>query len=84
MGTATPATLYAPENTTEDRASTSIRMRAYAHPDPLSRVALRPQLRVNNAHLGDALHSLEERGFVRRTPERWTLPPIDPQLELAH
>jgi len=52
----------------------------------VSRAALRQQLRVNNARLGDALCSLEQRGLVRRTPEGWTLPPPpdDPQLELAH
>jgi len=55
-------------------------------PGPLSRAALRQQLRVNNARLGDALYSLEQRGIVRRTPEGWTLPPPpdDPQLHLQH
>jgi len=41
---------------------------------PLSRTALRQQLRVNNARLGDALQTLEQRGLVLRGPEGWSLP----------
>ena len=53
----------------------------------VSRTALRQQLRVNNARLGNALRSLQQRGLAFRTPEGWTLPPSDPedpQLDLAH
>ena len=52
---------------------------------PCSRAALRQLLRVNNARLGEALCSLEERGLVRRGADGWTLPdqPRDPQLNLA-
>jgi len=41
---------------------------------PLSRTTLRQQLRVNNARLGEALHSLEQRGLVVRSPNGWSLP----------
>jgi len=41
---------------------------------PLSRTALRQQLRVNNTRLGDALQTLEERGLVIRSPDGWSLP----------
>lgn len=61
----------------------AVRQALHHAPGPLSRAALRQHLRVNNARLGDALHSLEQRGLVRRTHKGWTLPPIDPQLELA-
>ncbi len=55
-------------------------------PRPLSRSALRQRLRVNNARLGDALLSLEQRGLACRTPEGWVLPAPDddPQLPLPH
>jgi len=42
---------------------------------PLSRTALRRQLRVNNARLGDALQTLEKRALVVRGPAGWSLPP---------
>ncbi|TET49852.1 MAG: AAA family ATPase [Anaerolineales bacterium] len=42
---------------------------------PLSRTALRRQLRVNNARLGDALQTLEKRGLVVRGPGGWSLLP---------
>jgi len=45
----------------------------HAH-QPLSRTALRQQLRVNNARLGDALQTLERRGLVVRGPDGWSLP----------
>jgi hypothetical protein len=41
---------------------------------PVSRVALRRQLRVNNQQLGHALTELERTGDVRRTPAGWTVP----------
>ena len=41
---------------------------------PLSRTALRQQLRVNNSRLGDALHTLEQRGLAVRDRDGWTLP----------
>lgn len=41
---------------------------------PLSRTALRRQLRVNNARLGDALKTLEKRGLAVRTADGWRLP----------
>jgi len=44
-------------------------------PEPLSRTALRRLLRVNNARLGHALLSLEQRGLACRTPSGWILPP---------
>ena len=47
---------------------------------PLSRTALRQRLRVNNARLGDALRSLEQRGLIVRGPLGWTLPPETPTL----
>jgi len=40
---------------------------------PLSRTTLRQQLRVNNARLGEALHSLEQRALVVRTPNGWSM-----------
>jgi hypothetical protein len=41
---------------------------------PLSRTTLRQQLRVNNARLGETLHSLEQRGLLVRSPQGWSLP----------
>jgi hypothetical protein len=42
---------------------------------PVSRVALRKHLRVNNQQLGRGLEDLERSGQVRRTPTGWTVPP---------
>jgi len=42
--------------------------------EPRSRAALRKQLRVNNARLGDALRALEQRGLAVREPDGWALP----------
>ena len=42
---------------------------------PCSRTALRQQLRVNNARLGETLRTLEQRGLVRRESSGWSLPP---------
>ena len=42
---------------------------------PCSRAALRQQLHVNNARLGETLRTLEERGLVIRRHSRWSLPP---------
>jgi hypothetical protein len=41
---------------------------------PCSRATLRQQLRVNNARLGDALRTLEQRRLVIRGAAGWTLP----------
>ena len=41
---------------------------------PLSRTTLRQRLRVNNARLGEALHTLEQRGLLVRSPNGWSLP----------
>jgi len=51
-------------------------------PHPLSRTALRKRLRVNNARLGDALLSLEQRDLVVRGPNGWYLPPQPQPLDL--
>lgn len=40
---------------------------------PLSRVALRDKLRINNLKLGDALASLERDGILARSDSSWTL-----------
>jgi len=40
---------------------------------PSTRAALRSQLAVNNARLGDALTELERRGLAHRGPKGWTL-----------
>lgn len=42
-------------------------------PEPLSRVALRAALRVNNQRLGDALRHLERERVAERTPQGWRL-----------
>jgi len=42
---------------------------------PLTRAALRQQLRVNNQRLGEALADLEQRQLIRRTPQGWMLSP---------
>jgi len=42
---------------------------------PISRTALRRQLHVNNARLGETLQILEKRGLVIRGPAGWSLPP---------
>jgi hypothetical protein len=39
--------------------------------EPCSRAALRRELRVNNARLGDVLAALERRGLAVRTPRGW-------------
>jgi hypothetical protein len=49
---------------------------------PMSRTALRQTLRVNNARLGEALLTLENRRLVVRCPDGWTLPPEPNPLEL--
>ena len=41
---------------------------------PISRTALRQQLRVNNTRLGEALQTLEKRGLVVRGSNGWSLP----------
>ena len=41
---------------------------------PLSRTALRQRLRVNNARLGLALQTLQQRGLAVRGPAGWHLP----------
>lgn len=48
---------------------------------PQTRAALRSQLGVNNARLGDALNELEARGLAHRGPRGWSLP--QPQLALV-
>jgi len=50
---------------------------------PLSRTALRQLLRVNNARLGDALLSLQQRGLACRTPKGWVLPSPENQPQLS-
>ena len=50
--------------------------------EPCSRAALRQLLRVNNARLGEALSTLEERGLVVRGANGWTLPPAPHDLQL--
>ena len=40
---------------------------------PLSRTVLRQRLRVNNARLGVALQSLQQRGLAVRSPDGWHL-----------
>lgn len=50
---------------------------------PCSKATLRQRLRVNNARLGQALHTLEERGLVVRDPSGWTLPPGQDDLQLG-
>ena len=52
-------------------------------PKPCSRAALRQQLRVNNARLGEALRTLEERGLVIRAHRGWSLPPEVDNLQLS-
>ena len=49
---------------------------------PCSRAALRQQLRVNNARLGEELRRLEERGLVLRGPNGWSIPPEPEALQL--
>lgn len=46
---------------------------------PRSRAALRRQLRVNNARLGEALRALEQRGLVVRAPDGWALSSLNGQ-----
>ena len=41
---------------------------------PLSRTVLRQRLRVNNARLGLALQTLQQRGLAVRSPAGWHLP----------
>jgi hypothetical protein len=48
---------------------------------PLTRTALREQLRVNNARLGDALQTLEKRGLAVRGADGWRLSPEPESLQ---
>ncbi len=48
---------------------------------PRTRAALRSQLAVNNARLGEALTELEARGLAHRGPKGWSLG--QPQLDLV-
>jgi hypothetical protein len=48
-----------------------VRRRLADADQPLSRVALRRELRVNNQRLGDALLRLEREGVVRRSSDGW-------------
>ena len=41
---------------------------------PLSRTTLRQQLRVNNARLGEALATLQQRGLIVRSSAGWSAP----------
>jgi hypothetical protein len=45
---------------------------------PLSRLALRQQLRINNQRLGDLLTALERDGSIVRTTAGWSLPQARP------
>jgi len=49
---------------------------------PRSRAALRQQLHVNNARLGETLRTLEERGLVIRGHRGWSLPQETDNLQL--
>ena len=49
-----------------------VRRRLAGSDQPLSRVALRRELRVNNQRLGDALLRLERDGLVRRSANGWS------------
>ena len=44
-----------------------------AAPQPLTRTALREQLKVNNARLGDSLEELAEQGRITRSTHGWEL-----------
>jgi len=44
-----------------------------AAPEPLPRITLRAQLRLNNQRLGTALQELERLGRIRRTTQGWTI-----------
>ncbi|MFO8098106.1 MAG: hypothetical protein R6T83_00620 [Salinibacter sp.] len=75
------------DDTTPPPLAEAVRQALQHSPGAVSRTALRQQLRVNNARLGDALRSLEQRNLIRRTPDGWTLPPPPPhapQLDLPH
>ena len=48
---------------------------------PCSRATLRQLLRVNNARLGDALRTLEQRGLVVRGTGGWRLPAEPHELQ---
>lgn len=50
---------------------------------PLSKAALRKQLRVNNARLSKTLETLENRGVGVRGPSGWSLPDDADQVELG-
>lgn len=52
----------------------AVRLHLRQRDQPCSRAALRQQLRVNNARLGEALVALEQRGLVVRRADGWTLP----------
>lgn len=59
-----------------------LRKRLADAPEPLSRSALRRELRVNNQRLGDALLRLERDGIARRSAQGWALARPDPDRQL--
>ena len=62
----------------------AVRLHLRQQHQPCSRAALRQQLRVNNARLGEALTALEQRGLVVRRADGWTLPQdTDAPLQVA-
>jgi hypothetical protein len=58
------------------------RVLKHAH-TPCSRAALRRELRVNNARLGETLIDLQQRGLIVRHPNGWDLPPQTEALQLT-
>lgn len=60
-----------------------LRKRLAEASEPLSRAALRRDLRVNNQRLGDALLRLERDGIARRSAQGWALARPDPGRQLS-
>ncbi len=60
----------------------AVRAELQSAPESLSRAALRTKLRVNNARLGQALQTLEQRGLALRGPNGWSVPAQAHQLHL--
>jgi len=59
----------------------AVRTALRAADGPRTRAALRAQLAVNNARLGQALTELEARGLAERGPKGWSLGPQQPQQQ---
>jgi hypothetical protein len=77
-----PVTARATAADAEASLATLVAEALRASQSPLSRAALRAQLKVNNLRLGQTLTEMERRRTIERTTDGWRTPPPDRQLPL--